>query len=90
MVDKGFEIFNEKTKDIKIGNNEFAEILSNGGIEVYQKTKGHKNNRRGAVARSANFSPLKMWKISKQQSPERSSNKLVPLKQLSYNQIQSE
>ena len=35
MVDKGLQIFNEKTKDIKIGKDEFADVPSNGGIEVY-------------------------------------------------------
>lgn len=36
------------------------------------------------VTRSANFSPLKMWKLTQQQSPVRNSNKLIPLKQLSF------
>ena len=68
-------MFNEKTKEVRIEQNEFEEVPSSGGIEIYQKTKkSNKKDRRGAVARSANFSPLKMWKMSKQQSPERSSN----------------
>ena len=54
------------------------ENLREPGVQIPQRLGG-------LVTRSANMSPLKMWQLTqKQTSQERSSSKLIPLKQLSF------